>query len=283
MLNAREVAGACRKTGVGLEVGLKVTGRGELRAGGRSEMRQRYIIPVVSAEEEARRMSHPLVESKCGGLYGLLKDGEVIGEAAGENAGENALEGVGTIETEMAEMVSWWPVTPPPSTVICSRFFAERTKDVGGARGRVMRRIARSPQAAAISIFFCRRLFGSALSKSSSSSSSPGTSASKSDGRMEAGGNEIWCTGVPRWILYEHANSSSLTSTSDSCLFVASSSSRAIASSSASLRGAFDFSETSLRVFLEPPQARHSTVMPDSWPYTRTSERVVGRDASGRG
>lgn len=67
VLNVIDVAGACRGIEVGREMGLKVTGRGELRDEGRREMRQRRMRPVVSEEEEATRMSQPLEESKRGG------------------------------------------------------------------------------------------------------------------------------------------------------------------------------------------------------------------------
>lgn len=121
-----------------------------------------------------------------------MKDGEASGEVVGEVAGEKLLLRDGTMERETAEMMSWWPLTPPPSTIICSRFFEEGVEDEGGPRGSVIRRIVRSPQAAAISILCCSRLFGRDLSRSSSSSSSSRCDGiSKSEGRMEAGGNEI--------------------------------------------------------------------------------------------
>lgn len=68
MLKEREVAGEWRNVEVGREVCFRVTGRGELRAGGRMEMRQRRIMPVVSEDDEAMRMSQPLELSRRGGL-----------------------------------------------------------------------------------------------------------------------------------------------------------------------------------------------------------------------
>lgn len=197
---------------------------------------------------------------------------------------------VGTTVRDTAEAISRWPATPAPRIRTCSGFLLGVG---GGSRGSVMRRIERSPHAAAIRIFFWSRLFGSALSMSSSSSSSGCCAESKLDGRMEAGGNEMWCTGVPRWIVYEHANFSSSTSLLRSSSPFAGASlaaacedgpSRTINSSSSSCAAAFDFpDDASLRTFFGLAGARHSMVIPDSWPQTRTSESVVGREASGRG
>lgn len=90
--------------------------------------------------------------------------------------------------------------------------------------------------------------------------------------------------------MYEHVNWSSSASSLFSDSFAASSpaalggrSSRIIISSSLSLCEAFGFDSASLRVFFEPLWSRHNIVMPDSWPYTTISERVVARDVRERG
>jgi hypothetical protein len=150
-------------------------------------MRQKRRTPLVSGDEDATTTSQPLPSAGRGEPKEKL-EGEASGEAAGEKSVELE-ERDGIIDRATKSAGSRWPDAPPPRIMTLSSFLVEGGDD--SVSGRVIRRIARSPQAAAIRRFLRSSTSGSDPSSSPSFPPLLTPEGGSSVGKTEAGGNEI--------------------------------------------------------------------------------------------